>query len=307
MPFQSLGSRLSLCFMASVMPCPLMFSIAGTANGIGLRAEAQRDRDRHRRQHMRGVVFLVDGLVADDRPAGGLHHFDIEAVLGIKAQRRRHDDRRRAGDRDEADLQVLLFRRASIGKGLGRGLDREELRDRGQRRRGADRFQEGAARGILWKHRPHHCGGDDALVALLFVLDRLATQRQRRVFMLGCGAMLAADAAGARELTFGIKWIIECGHTAPLCHTGAQRKSHSAAIRQIHRRPAAFRVAGRRRTCRFYAALPVNAGSSRSPSSIGSEGSRDHSFQEPKYIRTSFTPAFLSARNVFDARAPLKQ
>ena len=44
-----------------------------------------------------------------------------------------------------------------------------------------------------------------------------------------------------------------------------------------------------------------------SPSSIGSDGSRDHSFQEPKYIRTSFTPAFFSARNVFEARAPLKQ
>ncbi|MGC0396585.1 hypothetical protein ABIF91_008971 [Bradyrhizobium sp. USDA 241] len=43
------------------------------------------------------------------------------------------------------------------------------------------------------------------------------------------------------------------------------------------------------------------------PCSIGSDGSRDHSFQEPKYIRTSFTPAFLSARNVFEARAPLKQ
>ncbi len=35
MPFQSFGSRLSLCFIASVMPCPLMFSIAGTAKGIG--------------------------------------------------------------------------------------------------------------------------------------------------------------------------------------------------------------------------------------------------------------------------------
>ena len=36
MPFQSFGSRLSLCFMASVMPWPLMFSIAGTVNGIAL-------------------------------------------------------------------------------------------------------------------------------------------------------------------------------------------------------------------------------------------------------------------------------
>ena len=34
MPFQSFGSRLSLCLIASVMPWPLMFSIAGTVNGI---------------------------------------------------------------------------------------------------------------------------------------------------------------------------------------------------------------------------------------------------------------------------------
>ena len=35
MPFQCFGSRLSLCLIASVMPWPLMFSIAGTANGTG--------------------------------------------------------------------------------------------------------------------------------------------------------------------------------------------------------------------------------------------------------------------------------
>jgi len=35
-----------------------------------------------------------------------------------------------------------------------------------------------------------------------------------------------------------------------------------------------------------------------------SDGSRDHSFQEPKYIRTSFTPAFFSARKVFEPAPP---
>ena len=58
---------------------------------------------------------------------------------------------------------------------------------------------------------------------------------------------------------------------------------------------------------RRYAALVVSLASIGSPSSIGSDGSRDHSFQEPKYIRTSFTPAFFKARKVFEARAPLKQ
>ena len=43
------------------------------------------------------------------------------------------------------------------------------------------------------------------------------------------------------------------------------------------------------------------------PLSMGRVGSRDHSFQDPKYMRTSAIPASLSARNVLEARAPLKQ
>ena len=56
-----------------------------------------------------------------------------------------------------------------------------------------------------------------------------------------------------------------------------------------------------------HAALVVIAPASGSPSSIGRDGSRDHSFHEPKYMRTSLMPAFFSARNVLEARAPLKQ
>ena len=40
---------------------------------------------------------------------------------------------------------------------------------------------------------------------------------------------------------------------------------------------------------------------------MGRAGSRDHSFHEPKYMRTSVKPACFSARKVLDARAPLKQ
>ena len=38
------------------------------------------------------------------------------------------------------------------------------------------------------------------------------------------------------------------------------------------------------------------------PVSMGMVGSRDHSFQEPKYMRTSSMPASLSATMVFEAR-----
>src|SRR5574343_2048825 len=43
------------------------------------------------------------------------------------------------------------------------------------------------------------------------------------------------------------------------------------------------------------------------PVAMGSESSRDHSFQEPKYMRTFSKPACLSAKNELEARAPLKQ
>ena len=127
------------------------------------------------------------------------------------------------------------------------------------------------------------------------------------MFMLGCGAMLAADAAGARELAFGIKGSSNVDMLAPFCHTGARRKPIPPPSGKLIAARPLFAWPGGDETCTFYAALPVNRAAVGSPSSIGSEGSRDHSFQEPKYIRTSFTPAFFSARNVFEARAPLKQ
>src|SRR5213080_4661518 len=116
-------------------------------------------------------------------------------MLGIEAKRRRHDDRRRAGDRNEADLEVLLFGRAGLRKDFGRGLKRKELRDRSQRGRSADRFQERAARYVLRKHRPHHGGGDNALVALVLARRSLAAQRRGRMFVLDLADMLAATAA----------------------------------------------------------------------------------------------------------------
>jgi hypothetical protein len=180
-------------------------------------AETERDRDRHRRQHMGCVVFLIYGLVADHGPARGLDDLDVETMLGIEAERRRHDDRRRAGDGDEADLQILFLRRALLGKNLGRGLDREKLRDRGKRRRSPDRFQEGPARGILRKHRAHDCRCNDAFVALLLGWNRLASQRQRRVFVLRCGPMLAANAARPLKRAIGVKRIIEGRHAPFLC------------------------------------------------------------------------------------------
>ncbi len=106
------------------------------------------------------------------------------------------------------------------GEHLGRGLDREELRQRGKRGRGADRFQEGAARHVLREHRAHHGGRDHALVALLFAFDRLAAQRPRGMLMLGGRASADRKRSPAGRVAIGIEGIVERGHAAPLCHTG---------------------------------------------------------------------------------------
>ena len=111
---------------------------------------------------MRGVVFLVQRLVADHGPARGLHHLHVEAVLGVEAHRVRHDDGRGAGDGDETDLEVFLLGRGGLGEHLGGQPEREELRDGGERRRGADRAQEGAPRAILGEQRAHDRRLDDA-------------------------------------------------------------------------------------------------------------------------------------------------
>ncbi len=74
----------------------------------------------------RASYSLVDGLVANDRPAGGLDHIHVKFLLGIEAERMRHDDGRCAGDRNEADGKLGFFERAGLREGIGRRRDREK-------------------------------------------------------------------------------------------------------------------------------------------------------------------------------------
>jgi hypothetical protein len=99
----------------------------------------------------------------------------------------------------------------------------------------------------------------------------------------------------------------------PIAPSGPASSASSPPCR-AQPQPAACRAPGAKgmRTVRPYsAALAVIAGSllaaQGGPDSMGSDGSRLHSFQEPKYIRTSLMPASLSATSEFEARAPLKQ
>ena len=87
------------------------------------RARPHVDRKRHRREHVRRVVFAGKRFVAGHGPAGRLDHGNVEAVLLIEAHGMGHDDRRGAGDGHEADVQLgLLKLAAGLGHFHGHGL-----------------------------------------------------------------------------------------------------------------------------------------------------------------------------------------
>ena len=203
-------------------------------------------------------------------------------------------------------LRSFFSGTAGFRKGLGRRLERKELGDRGERGRRADRFKKRPARGILRKHRAHDSRGNDALVTLLAACHRLASQRRQQpdhVRPLIDAGRTRSPLAKARDRHRRDRQRWTCLHFLT-CRQDPEGQSRH--VQRIHR-PAATRGRAVKKHAAFYAAFSVSLASVGRPSSIGSEGSRDHSFQEPKYIRTSFTPAFFSARKVFDARAPLKQ
>ena len=98
---------------------------------------------------------------------------------------------------------------ASVAVFSGKNCD-----ERGDRGRGADRFQEGAPRHVLRKHRAHHGGSDHALVALGPALDRRLDLQLRGGLVLGVADVLAAAAAARVKTAVGIEGIVEGGHDA---------------------------------------------------------------------------------------------
>ncbi|VUD72839.1 hypothetical protein MET9862_03444 [Methylobacterium symbioticum] len=172
--------------------------------GHRVRAEAKGDGERHRRQHVGGVVFLVQRLVAHHRPAGGLHHLNVQALLLVEAHGLGHDDRRSAGDRDEADLEVGLLGLGLLGEGFGDELRRQELADNRRRGRGPDTPQDGAAFERTRKQGAHHRRRDGPL-------DRRVPRRQGRL-VRSLAIMRPAGAAAAGKAAFDIERIVEGGH-----------------------------------------------------------------------------------------------
>ena len=162
------------------------------------RAQTHRNRQRHRAQEVRGVVFLVDHLVADQRPARRLVELHVQPLLFVEAQRVGHDQRRGAGDGDEADLQILLFQRRLVLRHRFECAQRQQRGDGRAGRAGTDRLHEAAAQRLVREQRLHQRGFDEA------------GARRRRV---GGGRMVATTGATQRQRAVGVVRIEAVGGT----------------------------------------------------------------------------------------------
>ena len=218
--------------------------------GNGLRAHTQRDREGHRREHVRRVVFLVDRLVANDGPACGLHHVDVQTLAAVEAHRLRHDDRRCAGDRNESHFQIGFLDAAALRERILRCRERKERRDRRERGAAAHGLDETAPKRIVRKERAHDCVFHRAAAERFGIVRAskvcvLDSAREIHV-MLGNTRMVTARAART-EIHAGIERILErrhrlsprCMYSRRLCtmHTKRHRPSrHTRSESCFYRR-----------------------------------------------------------------------
>jgi hypothetical protein len=108
------------------MAWPLWFSVISTAMSFLGPADAQVHAVDQAVQHMGKVQFAVDQLVAHAGPAGFLGGDDLDAVFLVEAQHRGHHHAGAVGQRDEADLDLLLLGRVGalgVDGGAQRGVD----------------------------------------------------------------------------------------------------------------------------------------------------------------------------------------
>ena len=168
----------------------------GHAHRLRRAALADRHRQRHRRQEVRGVELAVDHLVAHQRPAGGLAEGDVQALRLVHAHRVGHDQGRGAVDRDEADLEVLLLERARFFHRIGlQAGQRQQRTDRRHQRRPAHRLDQVAARGVMGKQGAHRGRLDEVAGQRFGVAGAPQSGGLGLAIVLVLGAVLAARAA----------------------------------------------------------------------------------------------------------------
>ncbi len=96
--------------MTGVMAWPLWFRFISTAMSFFGPPMPRLHAVDQAIEHVGGVEFAVDELVAHAGPVGFLARRDLDAVLLVQAQRGRHDHRGAVRQRDEADADVGFFR-----------------------------------------------------------------------------------------------------------------------------------------------------------------------------------------------------
>ncbi len=133
----------------------------------------------------------------------------------------RHDQRRGAGDGDEADLEVGFFQRALVLRHGLQARHRQHAGDRGHGRALADRAQEQAALLVVREQRFHERGFDE-LIAIGLELGGLAAAAQldgravgRDLGVVVGHGVVAPAAALHHERAIGVVGIEEFGHGAP--------------------------------------------------------------------------------------------
>jgi hypothetical protein len=141
-----------------------------------------------------------------------------KCLLLVEAQRVRHDERRGAGDGDEADLEVLLLQRALLllrhGLQAGHG---QHAGDGGHGRALAHGAQEAAAHRVL-REQGLDQRGLDKLVAVGLEFTREAALAQLDGGSLGMVVghrVVAAAAALEHQRAVGIEGREEFGHGTP--------------------------------------------------------------------------------------------
>jgi hypothetical protein len=148
---------------------------------LGGSAETGGHGQCHRHDLLRHVKLAVDHLVADQIDPGDFLQADLEALLGVVAEMLAVDQRRRASDRQEADVELHLLERLLLLRDRLEGLERQQGRERTEHRGGADRFQQRAPQDRLRKQ---------AMQQRLF--DRLADRRFRTDLRTGMPLAAAA-------------------------------------------------------------------------------------------------------------------